>query len=170
LEKKTMPEIKRGDTKQQQNQRTLEQFLTLYPTVSRRSIDRIVEHFNALPVDERVFSIRTLERVVSRIALDDAILLVENLGADSYQATLAANPSLRDALDGTYIGTIDPSSVRVVLPKPVTQYAGDAVEAAINRQREREANARRARAGAVESQRGHSGVNATLSRRQDFEK
>ena len=108
--------------------KTYEQFLNANPHISqsKEMAERIVARFNASqPLD---VTVANLTQVAGDLISEDNQLaanrFVENLNADTYELTVAANPALRDALEGKLTTQLDVAKIKIVEPGPIDRGAG----------------------------------------------
>lgn len=105
-----------------------EAFLKQNPHVSdsKEMAQRIVDRYNASqPLD---FTVRSLTEIAGHLISEDnqlaATQFVANLNADTYELTLSANPTLREALEGKLTAQLDVAKIKIVEAEPIERGAG----------------------------------------------
>lgn len=105
-----------------------EQFLKGNPHISqsREMAQRIVDRYNASqPLD---FTVPNLTQIAGELISADnqvaATQFVENLNADTYEHAVAANPTLREALEGKLTTPLDVAKIKIVEPEKIDRGGG----------------------------------------------
>jgi hypothetical protein len=110
--------------------------------------------------DKRIANRKLAQRIIDHPAVS----------SEQVRLTFQAFPDLEAAYNGTFSGDLDWKRIHIIAPEEVRRFAGTDIEAARFAKQLKDADTRRRDIAAIESQRGHAGSNATLGRRQQFEK
>jgi len=114
-----------------------EKFLKANPHVptGQEMFQRIVDRYNAsqpLP-----FTVEVLTKIAGEVIREDNAIaadrFIQPFDADTMRLTLEANPSLRQALDGTLSTQLDMKTIRIVSPEKIERFAGVDAEKGLHR-------------------------------------